>query len=167
MERLSVSDKTELWDRYEAGESFRSIGLGRATSSIRTHLVAAGWERPVPAEDWCALRLLLGEREERFHGGWVARLRRCLVRSLAMVAVSGIGLSWDIKRRGGGHIDRNHPSLGPIRYCGQWWRKSLSCGGPHCKSLDGSSRHILTMRSASVARNDLPIPVYPGQRRVT
>ncbi len=70
MERFSELEKTELWDRYEAGESLRSIGrcLGRAPSSIRTHLVAAGWKRPVPAGDWCPLRLSFGEREEISRG---------------------------------------------------------------------------------------------------
>ncbi len=67
---FSELEKTELWDRYEAGESLRSIGrcLGRAPSSIRTHLVAAGWKRPVPAGDWCPLRLSFGEREEISRG---------------------------------------------------------------------------------------------------
>ena len=68
--RFSESEKAELWDRYEAGESLRSISrvLGRAPSSVRTHVVAAGWRRPVPAGDWCALRLSFGEREEISRG---------------------------------------------------------------------------------------------------
>ena len=84
MERLSVSDKTELWDRYEAGESLRSIGrcLGRAPSSIRTHLVAAGWKRPVPAGDWCPLRLSFGEREEISRGLAGGESFRCIARRL-------------------------------------------------------------------------------------
>ena len=84
MERLSVSDKTELWDRFEAGESLRSISrcLGRATSSIRTHLVAAGWKRPVPAGDWCALRLSFGEREEISRGLAGGESFRCIARRL-------------------------------------------------------------------------------------
>jgi len=60
VERFSESEKAELWDRFEAGESLRSISrvLGRAPSSVRTHIVAAGWRRPVPAGDWCAIRCM-------------------------------------------------------------------------------------------------------------
>ncbi len=84
MERFSESDKTELWDRYEAGESLRSIGrcLGRAPSSIRTHLVAAGWKRPVPAGDSCPLRLSFGEREEISRGLATGESFRCIARRL-------------------------------------------------------------------------------------
>jgi len=84
VERFSESDKSELWDRYEAGESLRSIGrcLGRAPSSIRTHLVAAGWKRPVPAGDWCALRLSFGEREEISRGLAGGESFRCIARRL-------------------------------------------------------------------------------------
>ena len=53
--RFSELKKAVLWDRFGAGESLRSISrrLGRAPSSVRTHIVAAGWKRPVPAADWC------------------------------------------------------------------------------------------------------------------
>lgn len=84
MERFSELEKAELWDRYEAGESLRSIGrcLGRAPSSIRTHLVAAGWKRPVPAGDWCPLRLSFGEREEISRGLATGESFRCIARRL-------------------------------------------------------------------------------------
>ncbi len=51
MGRFLELEKAELWDRFEAGESLRAISseLGRAPSSVRTHIVAAGWRRPVPA----------------------------------------------------------------------------------------------------------------------
>ena len=41
MRRLSEAEKSEIWDRFEAGESQRSISrrLGRSPSSIRTHLL--------------------------------------------------------------------------------------------------------------------------------
>ena len=66
MERLSVSERSELWDRWEAGESQRSISrqLGRSPSTVRTQLVSAGWRRPAPPLEWCSLRLSLSEREE-------------------------------------------------------------------------------------------------------
>jgi IS30 family transposase len=70
MARLSVVERDELWDRYEAGESQRSIGrrLGRSASTIRTHLASAGWRRPTPVGEWCSVRLSLGEREEISRG---------------------------------------------------------------------------------------------------
>ena len=84
MERLSESERAEIWDRYEAGESLRSISrrLGRAPSSIRTHVVAAGFRRPVPAEDWCPLRLSFGEREEISRGLAVGDSMRCIAHRL-------------------------------------------------------------------------------------
>ena len=44
LRRLSEREKSEIWDRFEAGESQRSISrwLGRPPSTIRTHLVSAG-----------------------------------------------------------------------------------------------------------------------------
>ena len=70
MGRFSESEKAELWDRFEAGESLRAISrqLGRAPSSVRTHVVSAGWRRPVPAGDWCPIRLSFAEREEISRG---------------------------------------------------------------------------------------------------
>ena len=68
--RFSESEKAELWDRFEAGESLRAISrqLGRAPSSVRTHVVSAGWRRPVPAGDWCPIRLSFAEREQISRG---------------------------------------------------------------------------------------------------
>ena len=70
MGRLSGVEREELWDRWEAGESQRSISrhLGRSPSTVRTRLVSAGWRRPTPRAEWCSLRLSLGEREEISRG---------------------------------------------------------------------------------------------------
>ena len=70
MRRLSASEKTEIWDRFESGESLRSIsrGLGRPPSTIRTHVVGSGFRRPVPAAEWSPRRLSLTEREEISRG---------------------------------------------------------------------------------------------------
>jgi len=68
--RLSESEKSEIWDRFEGGESLRSISrrLDRPPSTIRTHLVSAGFRRPVPGPEWSSLRLSLTEREEISRG---------------------------------------------------------------------------------------------------
>jgi IS30 family transposase len=70
MERLSDVERVELWDRFEAGESFRSISrkLGRAPSTVRGHVVDAGSRRPSPRGEWCSLRLSSTEREEISRG---------------------------------------------------------------------------------------------------
>jgi IS30 family transposase len=70
MVRMSGAERNELWDRWEAGESQRSIAraLDRAPSTVRTQLVLAGWRRPTRPVEWCSLRLLLAEREEISRG---------------------------------------------------------------------------------------------------
>jgi IS30 family transposase len=70
VERLSVSEREELWDRWEAGESQRSIGrrLGRSPSTVRARLVSSGWKRPIPRAEWCSLRLSMADREEISRG---------------------------------------------------------------------------------------------------
>ena len=70
LRRLSESEKSEIWDRFEGGESQRSISrrLKRPPSTIRTHLLGSGFRRPLPAGDWCSLRLSLTEREEISRG---------------------------------------------------------------------------------------------------
>ena len=70
MRRLSEAERSKIWDRFEAGESLRSISrrLGRTRSTIRTHVVAAGFRRPVPVGEWSSKRLSLQEREEISRG---------------------------------------------------------------------------------------------------
>jgi IS30 family transposase len=70
MERMSDTERGELWDRWEDGESQRSIArsLDRAPATIGTRLLSCGWKRPVPPSEWCSLRLSLGEREEISRG---------------------------------------------------------------------------------------------------
>ena len=70
MVRLSELERSELWDRWEAGESQRAIAraLDRSPATIRTRLLSSGWRRPVPAREWSSLRLSLGEREEISRG---------------------------------------------------------------------------------------------------
>ena len=82
--RLSELEKSEIWDRFEGGESQRSISrrLGRSPSTIRTHLVSAGFGRPVSGPEWSSLRLLLTEREEISRGLAVGESFRCIASGL-------------------------------------------------------------------------------------
>ena len=84
MRRLSESERTEIWDRFESGESLRSISrlLGRPPSTIRTHVVSAGWKRPVPPAEWSPRRLSLSEREEISRGIAGGVSMRCIAHRL-------------------------------------------------------------------------------------
>ena len=70
MARLSGVEREELWDRWEAGESQRSISrrLGRSPSTVRSRLVSSGWRRPSPPAEWCSVRLSMADREEISRG---------------------------------------------------------------------------------------------------
>ena len=52
LRRLSEQEKSEIWDRFEGGDSLRSISrsLSRSPSTIRTHLLSAGFRRPTRLE---------------------------------------------------------------------------------------------------------------------
>jgi IS30 family transposase len=88
MRRLSESEKFEIWDRFEAGESLRSISrrLGRPPSTIRTHVVSGGFRRPLPASEWSPVRLSLSEREEISRGLAADESLRGIARRLGRAA---------------------------------------------------------------------------------
>ena len=50
LRRLSELEKSEIWDRFEGGESLRSISrrFERPPSTIRSHLLGWGFRRPLP-----------------------------------------------------------------------------------------------------------------------
>ena len=100
MERLSVVEREELWDGFEAGESQRSISrrLDRSPSTIRAHLVSSGWKRPVPAGEWCSVGLSRGEREEISRGISGGESLRCIARRLGR---SPSTVSREVARNGG------------------------------------------------------------------
>jgi IS30 family transposase len=84
MGQLSELEQAEIWDRWEAGESQRSISrqLGRPPSTVRGLLVRAGWCRPVPEVEWSPLRLSLSEREEISRGLASGESMRCIAARL-------------------------------------------------------------------------------------
>ena len=84
MRRLSELEKSEIWDRFEGGESQRSISrrLGRSLSTIRAHLLGSGFRRPVSGPEWSSLRLLLTEREEISRGLAAGESFRCIASGL-------------------------------------------------------------------------------------
>ena len=102
MRRLSELEKCEIWDRFEAGESQRSISrrLGRSPSSIRTHLLGWGFRRPVSGPEWSSLRLSLTEREEISRGLAAGESLRCIASGLGR---AGSTVSREVAANGGRH----------------------------------------------------------------
>jgi len=100
--RLSELEKSEVWDRFEAGESQRSISrrLGRSPSTVRTLLVGSGFRRPVPGPEWSSLRLSLSEREEISRGLAVGESMRCIASRLGRAASM---VSREVAANGGRH----------------------------------------------------------------
>ena len=143
MRRLSELEKAEVWDRFEAGESQRSISrrLGRSPSTIRTYLLGSGFRRPVPGTEWSSLRLSLTEREEISRGLASGETMRCIASGLGRagstvsreVAANGghtsIGRRQLIGRLDIGLEDRNRPSWVLTTGYVRWLRRSSSCGG--------------------------------------
>src|ERR1700716_1112505 len=62
---FTAVEKTELWDRWQRGESLKAIGraFGKPSSSIYFQLVPHGGIRPAPRRR-SRLALTLAEREE-------------------------------------------------------------------------------------------------------
>ncbi len=115
MRRLSESEKVEVWDRWEAGESQRSISrrLGRSPSSIRTHLLGSGFRRPVPGAEWSALRLSLTEREEISRGLAAGVSFRCIASGLGR---AGSTVSREVTANGGRNRYRATTAHGASRH---------------------------------------------------
>lgn len=65
----SEAQKSEMWDRWQRGESISSIGrsFGRASASIFPHLARTGGIRP-PSRVRSRLALTLSKREEMSRG---------------------------------------------------------------------------------------------------
>ena len=77
---FTTAEKTELWDRWQRGESLKAIGraFGKPSSSIYFQVSPHGGIRPAPRRR-SRLALTLSEREEISRGtsigkidGWVA-----------------------------------------------------------------------------------------------
>ena len=87
LRRLSEAEKSEIWDRFEGGESQRSISrrLKRPPSTIRSHLLGWGFRRPLPGPEWSTIRLSLTEREEISRGLATGESMRCIAARLGRV----------------------------------------------------------------------------------
>ena len=96
---FSPEEKTELWDRWQRGESLKAIGrvFGKPSSSIYFQLAAQGGIRPVPRRR-SRLALSLSEREEISRGIVAERSIRSMARLLGRSAST---VSRELSRNGG------------------------------------------------------------------
>src|SRR6201982_2399829 len=96
---FTASEKTELWDRWQRGESLKAIGraFGKPSSSIYFQVSPHGGIRPSPRRR-SRLALTLSEREEISRGIAVHRSARSMAGWLGR---SPSTVSREISRNGG------------------------------------------------------------------
>ncbi len=106
MRRFSVSERCEVWDRWQGGESMRSIarGLGRGQASVRAMIEACGGVRPA-GQRRAARHLSVEEREEISRGLSAGGSLRGIVRGLGRPAST---VSREVARNGGRGRYRAH-----------------------------------------------------------
>ena len=104
---FTAAEKTELWDRWQRGESLRAIGraFGKPSSSIHNQVAPYGGIRPA-ARRRSRLALTLSEREEISRGLVAHQSRRSMARLLGRSAST---VSRELKRNGG--YDRYRAAL--------------------------------------------------------
>ena len=102
-----TEEKTELWNRWQRGESLKAIGraFGKPSSSIYFQLAPHGGIRPAPRRR-SRLALTLSEREEISRGIVADRSIRSMARLLGR---SPSTVSREIRRHGG--YDRSRAAL--------------------------------------------------------
>lgn len=101
---FTAEQKSEIWDRWQRGESMSSIGRGfdRDSSSIYPLLSRTGGIRP-PARARSRLALTLVEREEISRGLENHLSLRCIAQRLQRSAST---ISREVKRNGGCDVYR-------------------------------------------------------------
>src|SRR5258705_5280279 len=96
---FTAAEKTELWDRWQRGESLKAIGraFGKPSSSIYFQVSPHGGIRPAPRRR-SRLALTLSEREEISRGIAVHRSARSMA---CLLGRSPSTVSREISRNGG------------------------------------------------------------------
>ena len=96
---FSTEEKTELWDRWQRGESLKAIGrvFGKPSSSIFFQLAPYGGIRPAPRRR-SRLALTLSEREEISRGIVAQQSIRSMASLLGRPAST---VSREVRRNGG------------------------------------------------------------------
>jgi Helix-turn-helix domain len=96
---FSAAEKTELWERWQRGESLKAIGraFGKPSSSIYCQVAPHGGIRPAPRRR-SRLALTLPEREEISRGIAAHQSARSMARLLGR---SPSTVSRELSRNGG------------------------------------------------------------------
>ena len=104
---FTAAEKTELWDRWQRGESLKAIGraFGKPSSSIYFQVAPHGGIRPAPRRR-SRLALTLSEREEISRGIAAHQSARSMARLLGR---SPSTVSRELSRNGG--YDRYRAAL--------------------------------------------------------
>ena len=99
---FTTAEKTELWDRWQRGESLKAIGraFGKPSSSIYFQVSPHGGIRPSPRRR-SRLALTLSEREEISRGIAVHRSARSMA---GLLGRSPSTVSREISRNGGYNV---------------------------------------------------------------
>jgi IS30 family transposase len=123
---FTSAERTELWDRWQRGESLRAIGraFGKPSSSIYFQLAPHGGIRPAPRHR-SRLALTLPEREVISRGIVARRSIRSMARLLGR---SPSTVSREV-RRNGGRRPMNGPGTEPAGRSDVSWRTADGCDG--------------------------------------
>src|ERR1700704_990956 len=121
---FTAAKKTELWDRWQRGESLKAIGraFSKSSSSIYFQLAPHGGIRPAPRRR-SRLALTLSEREEISRGIAAAQSARSMARLLGH---SPSTVSREISRNGG--YDRYQAALADEK----GWVGAAPCSDLRC-----------------------------------
>jgi IS30 family transposase len=100
--RFCAAEQDETWERYEAGESMRSIArsIGRSQASVRELILKSGGVRPVAPTVWSEARMSLAEREEISRGLATGRSMRQVAAALGRAPST---ISREVAANGGRH----------------------------------------------------------------
>ena len=81
---MNTVEQTEIWDRYEAGQTFTEIAasVGRPLSTVRDYVARHGFRRPVGPPAWSSARMSLMDREEISRGLVAGESLRSIARRL-------------------------------------------------------------------------------------
>src|SRR6202521_415147 len=157
---FTAAEKTELWDRWQRGESLKAIGrsFGKPSSSIYFHLAPHGGIRPAPRRR-SMLALTLSEREEISRGIATYRSARSMARLLGH---SHSTVSREISRNGG--YDRYRAALADEK---AWVRarrpkRCKLANNPRLRGLNGDRRgqitDLVSIRERPAAVEDRAVP---------
>ena len=136
-ERLSWSERNELWQRWRAGESVVTIAgaLERERTGVGDIVAAAGGIAPVPQRRSRLALTAAGSRP-----GCSGRPRRSAGRFAAMAAARPIARRRPTSARGRARAGRKCAGWRRARGSGAWWRRTWRASGRRSRSRPGCGR---------------------------